>query len=120
MSTDITPARTPSSSRSDLQKTVREKPQKSFPAYSHLKKIAPKNPRKRFRGVPPPLPFDINALPASTRFTETETAAVIRRAKSCLENWRKYPDHPLRWRRVSGRILYELSSIREFLKGEAK
>jgi hypothetical protein len=36
-----------------------------------------------------------------------------------LKLWRKNPRHPLRWRRVRGRrVLYELSSIREFLKGD--
>jgi hypothetical protein len=83
-----------------------------------FQKIVRKKPRKRFRGMPPPLTFDIDALPNSTRLTETETAAAIRRSKSALENWRTNPDHPLRWRRVGGRILYELPPIREFLKGE--
>jgi hypothetical protein len=83
-----------------------------------LHKIVRKKPRRRFRGMPPPLTFDIDALPDSTRLTETETAAAIRRPKSALENWRRDPDHPLRWRRVGGRVLYELPSIREFLKGE--
>lgn len=73
--------------------------------------------RKRFRGTPPPLTFDLDALPANTLLSETETAAACRRAKATLEVWRKRPDHPLRWRRVGGRVLYELSSIRAFLKG---
>jgi hypothetical protein len=75
--------------------------------------------RLRYRGVPPPFAFDINTLPDSTFLTEVEVAAIIRRPPSCLFNWRKNnPDHPLRWRRVSGRILYELVSVREFLKGD--
>ena len=82
-----------------------------------FQKIFRKKPRKRFRGVPPPLPFDLGALPDNTLLNETETAAACRRAKSTLEVWRKQPDHPLRWRRVAGRILYELGSIRAFLKG---
>jgi hypothetical protein len=82
-----------------------------------LHKIVRKKPRRRFRGMPPPLTFDIDALPDSTRLTETETAAAIRRPKSALGNWRTLPDHPLKWRRVGGRVLYELPSIREFLKG---
>jgi hypothetical protein len=61
--------------------------------------------------------FDLDALPANTLLSETETAAAVRRAKSTLEVWRKQADHPLKWRRVGGRILYELSSIRAFLKG---
>jgi hypothetical protein len=83
-----------------------------------LQSISRKKPRARFRGTPPPLTFDIDALPGSTLLTEAELAAILRRSKSCLENWRNYPDHPLRWRRVAGRILYELGSAREFLKGD--
>src|SRR5262245_17829400 len=79
-----------------------------------------KKQRQRFRGTPPPLTFDLDALPDSTLLNESETAAACRRAKSTLEVWRKQADHPLRWRRVSGRLLYELSSIRAFLKGAVK
>jgi hypothetical protein len=82
-----------------------------------FQRIPRKNPRKRFRGTPPPLTFDLDALPANTLLSETEAAAACRRAKSTLEVWRKQLDHPLRWRRVAGRVLYELSSIRAFLKG---
>jgi hypothetical protein len=88
---------------------------RSRPSLGH---IVRKKPRPRFRGTPPPLTFDIDALPDSTLLTVTETAAVIRRSKSALEVLRKQKDHPLRWRRVGGRLLYELSSIRAFLKGE--
>jgi hypothetical protein len=82
-----------------------------------FQKIFRKKPRERFRGTPPPLTFDLDALPSSTLLSETEAAAAVRRAKSTLEVWRKQKDHPLRWRRVGGRVLYELSSIRAFLKG---
>jgi hypothetical protein len=82
-----------------------------------FQKILRKKPRKRFRGVPPPLTFDLNALPDTGLLTETESAAACRRAKSTLEVWRKQKDHPLRWRRVAGRVLYEVSSIHAFLKG---
>lgn len=100
--TDIAPGRTHSRSRPPLQKIFRKKP------------------RKRFRGTPPPLTFDLDALPDSAFLSESETAAAVRRAKSTLEVWRKQSDHPLKWRRVGGRVLYELASIRIFLKGEAK
>jgi hypothetical protein len=43
-------------------------------------KIFHKKPRKRFRGIPPPLTFDLDALPANTLLSETETAAACRRA----------------------------------------
>jgi hypothetical protein len=96
----LTPSRR---SRKDLRSIVRTKP-----------------PPKRFRGVPLPLTFDLDALPASTLLNETETAAACRRAKATLEVWRTQPDHPLKWRRVGGRVLYELPSIRAFLKGAEK
>jgi hypothetical protein len=79
--------------------------------------IVRKTPR-RFRGVPPPLPFDLDQLPDSTLLTEPEVAAALRRSQAGLQNWRRFHDHPLRWRRVGGRILYELGSVREFLKGD--
>ena len=88
-------------------------------SYSRLQKIFRKKPRKRFRGIPPPLIFDLDVLPDSTLLTETEVAAALRRAKSTLENWRKQPDHPLRWRRVAGRIVYELPPVRVLMKGAA-
>jgi hypothetical protein len=83
-----------------------------------LRVIVRKKPRQRFRGVPPPLTFDIDTLPEGTFLTETETAAALRRSKSTLEGWRQRPDHPLKWRRVAGRVIYELPSIRALLKGE--
>jgi hypothetical protein len=89
-------------------------------SYARLQKISRKKPRTRFRGTPPPLTFDLDALPDSAFLNQNETAAAVRRAKSTLEVWRKQPDHPLKWRRVGGRLLYELPSIRTFLKGEAK
>lgn len=63
-----------------------------------FQKIVRKKPRKRFRGTPPPLTFDLDALPPSTLLSETEVAAAVRRAKSTLEVWRKQKDHPMRWR----------------------
>jgi hypothetical protein len=85
-----------------------------------FQRIVRKKPRERFRGTPPPLTFDLDALPDSTLLNDSETAAACRRSKSTLEVWRKQPDHPLKWRRVGGRVLYELPSIRAFLKGAAK
>jgi hypothetical protein len=79
--------------------------------------IIRKKARKQFRGMPPPLAFDLDTLPDSTLLNETETAAACRRAKSTLAVWRTQPDHPLKWRRVGGRVLYEVPSIRAFLKG---
>jgi hypothetical protein len=82
-----------------------------------LRSIVHKKPRQRFRGVPPLLAVDLDKLPDSTLLTETEAAAILRRSKSALENWRKDPDHPLQWRRVLGRILYVLGSVRAVQRG---
>jgi hypothetical protein len=83
-----------------------------------LAKLVRKKPRKRYRGVPPPLPFDIDALPDSTLLTEGEVAAVVRRSRTTLETWRRFSEHPLQWRRVAGRVLYEIGPVRKFLKGD--
>jgi hypothetical protein len=82
-----------------------------------LHKIVRKEPRRRFRGVPPHLNIDIDKLPDSTLLTETEAAAILRRSKSALENWRKDPNHPLRWQYVLGRVTYGLGSVRAVAKG---
>lgn len=77
-----------------------------------------KSPKKRFRGTPPPSTIDIATLPDTAFLSEHETAAFLRRPKVSLEYWRRHvPNHPLKWRRIAGRILYEVSSLRELLKG---
>jgi hypothetical protein len=76
-----------------------------------------KSPKKKFRGTPPPSTIDLSQLPNTTMLTEHEVAAILRRSKSVLEYWRKVKSHPLKWHRVAGRILYELPSVRELLKG---
>lgn len=75
-----------------------------------------KRPRKN-RGVPPPARFDIDALPGSSILTALEAAAVIRRTPGALEQWRRNPDHPLKWRYVDGRPLYRVDAVREYLSG---
>lgn len=77
--------------------------------------IRRKTAKNRFRGTPPPATFDLDGLPDSAFLTETETAAVLRRSKACLENWRKNPDHALKWRRVGSHLLYEVRTVRAFL-----
>jgi hypothetical protein len=96
--------------------TSTSNPARSYASRKPSGVIDRKTPR-RFRGVPPPLPFDIDALPDSTLLTSNETGAFARVSTSALDSWRRFPDHPLRWRLVGGRILYELGSLREFLKG---
>lgn len=78
--------------------------------------IVRKAPRRR-KVIPPPLTFDLDALPANSLLNATETAAACRRTKATIELWRRDPHHPLKWRKVGDRILYELASIRAFLKG---
>ena len=75
---------------------------------------ATKSCRKN-RGMPPPAPFDIDTLPGSSNLTALEAAAVIRRTPGALEQWRRDPNHPLKWRYVDGRPLYRVDAVREYL-----
>lgn len=115
---DAPPATTP---LNESEAAAARRAPKSYLENAPRKKlvIERKSPRTRFRGVPPPLTFDIYALPDTTRLDETEAAAALRRAKSCLENWRKDPKHPLTWKLVAGRILYDLPPIRALLNGNS-
>ena len=80
---------------------------------------ATKRGRKN-RGVPPPATFDIDTLPGSSNLTALEAAAVIRRTPGALEQWRRDPNHPLKWRNVDGRPLYRVDAVREYLTGSDK
>jgi hypothetical protein len=75
---------------------------------------ATKHGRKN-RGVPPPATFDIDTLPGSSNLTVLEAAAVIRRTPGALEQWRRDPNHPLKWRYVDGRPLYRVDAVRDYL-----
>ena len=75
---------------------------------------ATKRHRKN-RGVPPPATFDIDTLPGSSNLTALEAAAVIRRTPGALEQWRRDPNHPLKWRYVDGRPLYRVDAVRDYL-----
>jgi hypothetical protein len=75
---------------------------------------ATKRPRKN-RGMPPPATFDIDTLPGSSNLTALEAAAVIRRTPGALEQWRRDPNHPLKWRYVDGRPLYRVDAVRDYL-----
>jgi hypothetical protein len=74
-------------------------------------------PRRKSRGMPPPATFDIDTLPGSSNLTALETAAVIRRTPGALEQWRRDPNHPLKWRYVDGRPLYRVDAVRDYLAG---
>ncbi|MGY8680447.1 hypothetical protein Q2941_21980 [Bradyrhizobium sp. UFLA05-153] len=71
--------------------------------------------RRKNRGVPPPATFDIDTLPRSSNLTALEAAAVIRRTPGALEQWRRDPNHPLKWRYVDGRPLYRVDAVRDYL-----
>lgn len=73
-----------------------------------------KRPRRN-RGMPPPATFDIDTLPGSSNLTALEAAAVIRRTPGALEQWRRDPNHPLKWRYVDGRPLYRVDAVRDYL-----
>ncbi|MCP3473227.1 hypothetical protein NLM33_23220 [Bradyrhizobium sp. CCGUVB1N3] len=75
---------------------------------------ATKRHRKN-RGMPPPASFDIDTLPGSSNLTALEAAAVIRRTPGALEQWRRDPNHPLKWRYVDGRPLYRVDAVRDYL-----
>lgn len=76
--------------------------------------------RRKNRGVPPPATFDVDTLPGSSNLTALEAAAVIRRTPGALEQWRRDPDHPLKWRYVDGRPLYRVDAVRDYLAGRDK
>ena len=71
--------------------------------------------RRKNRGMPPPSTFDIDTLPGSSNLTALEVAAVIRRTPGALEQWRRDPNHALKWRYVDGRPLYRVDAVRHYL-----
>ena len=71
--------------------------------------------RRKNRGMPPPATFDIDTLPGSSNLTALEAAAVVRRTPGALEQWRRDPNHPLKWRYVDGRPLYRVDAVRDYL-----
>lgn len=73
--------------------------------------------KRKNRGMPPPATFDFDKLPGSSNLTALEVAAIIRRTPGALEQWRRNPDHPLRWRYVDGRPLYRVDAVRDYLDG---
>jgi len=59
--------------------------------------------------------IDIDTLPGSSNLTALEAAAVIRRTPGALGQWRRNPNHPLKWRYVDGRALYRVDGVRDYL-----
>ncbi len=76
--------------------------------------------RKEKRKMPPPATFDIDALPGNANLTVRETCAVVRRTPGALEQWRRDPNHPLKWERVDGRPLYRVAAVRMYLARREK
>jgi hypothetical protein len=89
--------------------------------FLNSRKMQPATKRHRKnRGMPPPATFDIDTLPASSNLTVLEAAAIIRRTPGALEQWRRDPNHPLKWRYVDGRPLYRVDAVRDYLANCAK
>lgn len=72
--------------------------------------------QRKNRGIQPPPTFDIDRLVGNAHLTALETAAVLRRTPSALEQWRRDPNHPLKVTRVDGRPLYRVDNLRAYLK----
>jgi hypothetical protein len=80
------------------------------------KPVEPKRDRHGFRGVPPPVTFDFDALADGALLSETDVAAILRMSTNTVASWRQRPDHPLRFLVLpNGFIRYTAGHIREFL-----
>jgi hypothetical protein len=80
------------------------------------KNLIRKKPHVYFRGVPPLPTFDLAKLAPSQIMTQREVAAAVRRSVSTLASWRQEnPDHPLRWEKRHGRVIYRVRDVRKYL-----
>ena len=80
------------------------------------KPVEPKRDRHGFRGVPPPVTFDFDALADGALLSETDVAAILRMSTNTVASWRQRPDHPLRFLVLpNGFVRYTAGHIREFL-----
>src|SRR5262249_39349649 len=107
------------------QKKPKKKPTKLSPA-STIKRVAKasakpaktykQSAKHGFRGIPPPLDFALSALRDDQLLTEYECAALTRLSTSTFEAWRKRPDHPLKWTKITGgRVRYRAGDVRQFI-----
>jgi hypothetical protein len=71
--------------------------------------------KKRDRSVPPPVNFDINALPDSALLSAREVAAILRAAVGTVDGWRTKPGHPLRFTWLQGHVRYSVKDLRAFI-----
>jgi predicted DNA-binding transcriptional regulator AlpA len=78
----------------------------------------PSSSKHGFRGVPPPLAdVSLAGLPADQLLTEFEVAALTRLSTTTFEAWRKRPDHPLKWTKITGgRVRYRAGDVRQFIE----
>ena len=80
------------------------------------KPVEPKRDRHGFRGVPPPVTFDFDALADGALLSETDVAAILRMSTNTVASWRQRPDHPLRFLVLpNGFVRYTAGHVREFL-----
>jgi hypothetical protein len=71
--------------------------------------------RSRRAGVPPPVKFDLDALPDSAFLTSDEVAGIMRVSISTPRAWRQDKDHPLQWGYVNGKPSYTVRSMRKYI-----
>jgi hypothetical protein len=79
-------------------------------------KPAAKRHRDRNYGVPLPCKFDIDKLPDSAWLTNTDVAAVLRRARGTVEGWRQRPDGgPIPFEYLDNKPVYRAHAVRAFI-----
>jgi hypothetical protein len=79
---------------------------------------APKRAHRGFRGTPPPIAFDFDALADSALLSEIDVAAILRLSTNTVASWRQQPTHLLRWLVLpNGFIRYTAAALRAYLAG---
>src|SRR5262245_22895684 len=73
--------------------------------------------RRRDRSIPPPVSFDVSALPGDALLTAREVASWLRLAVVTLESWRlRRPGHGPKWIIIAGgRVRYSAASVRDWM-----
>jgi hypothetical protein len=80
-----------------------------------------KRDRHGFRGTPPPASFSLQALPDDAQLTEAEVAAIGRWSTNTVAQWRRQPNHPLRWELVAGRFVrYRAGDLKTYIATPSK
>ena len=73
--------------------------------------------KKRFRGIPPPLPFSLSTLTDDQLLTENETAAFKRESIIGTQKKRLAGKDGLEWRYIDGRPRCVVGSLKKKLAG---